>query len=589
MLPSILIAAVAATTGYRVAMPDPGSHFFHVQVRYEDVRAPLEFRFPSFSPGGWRIDEVAANVLDLTAADGRGRPLAATKVTTKTWRIDRPADGVAVVSYRIYANERGTPYTARLNDRLAHANLACILGYVPERQRASARLSVAPFGDWTVASSLAEAPDAKGSFGAADFDALADGIVIAGHWTEMTFQEGGTRYRLEFSQPPEQRDRKVVDDVRAIVREASAVFGETPFDRYMFVYLLEPETGRGGIEHLFGTSIGMPADSFEEREAYRRFLGVTSHEFFHAWNVKRMRPAGLGPFDYTKEAPTHNLYVAEGFTSYYGGLVQARSGVIKRDEYFKSLAESLVTDRNNAGTKAKSLESFSWDWWLDSDIPYLTFRTNYTRGALVALVLDLEIREATRGARSLDDVMRGLYKRTGLRATGYTDAELREALARDGAPGMDARLDALVRSPGTLDVAAALARAGIEVVPDPETPVGPATGWRSATKGTDFPVIDWVEPGSPAARAGLQDRDVLLALGGRKLTAEKLDKEVARLATGKTVEVAFFRDGMLRRVDLVPGDPLPSKLLVRDKEGAPDDKKALAKGWLAPRAPQASK
>ena len=589
MLSSILLAAVAATTGYRVAMPDPGSHFFQVQVRYERVTGPLTFRFASFTPGGWRIDEVAKNVMDLTASDGRGKPLAAEKIDTKSWSIGKPVDGVAVVSYRIYANERGTPYAARLNDRLAHANLACILGYVPERQRAPAKLTVVPFGDWTVSSSLGEAPDARGAYGASDFDALADGIVIAGHWTEMAFTEGGTRFRLAFSQPPEVGDRKVVDDVRAIVRESGAVFGEVPFDRYLFVFLLEPETGRGGIEHQYGTSICMPADSFTEREDYRRFLGVTAHEYFHAWNVKRMRPAGLGPFDYTKEAPTHNLYVAEGFTSYYGPVAQVRGGAITREEYFKALAESLVTDRNNAGAKAKSLESFSWDWWLVSDIPYLTFRTNYTRGALVALVLDLEIREATRGARSMDDVMRGLFRRTGLRATGYTDAELREALARDGAPGMDARLDALVKSPGSLDVAAALARAGIEVVPDPETPLAPLVGWRSATKGADFPVIDWVEPGSPAAKAGLQDRDVLLSLGGRKVTAEKLDRELARLTSGKPVEIAFFRDNVLRRIELVPGEPIAPKLLVRDKKDATDEQKALGKAWLAARAPQPAK
>jgi len=387
-----------------------------------------------------------------------------------------------------------------------------------------------------------------------------------------------------FSRAPDVKDRKVADDVRKIVREAAAVFGETPFDRYLFLYVLEAEGGRGGIEHLFGTSICAPLDSFEDREAYRKFLGVTAHEFVHAWNVKRMRPAGLGPFDYTKESPTHNLYVAEGFTSYYGYLVAARGGAITREEYFKILAESLVTDRGNPGILAKSLEAHSWDWWLPTDIPYLTYRTNYTRGSLVALVLDVEIRVATGGKRSLDDVMRSLYRRTGTRATGYTDAELREALVAGGAPGMDAHLNAMVQTPGTLDVVEALALLGVEVVPDPASPAVPFVGWRTSSTGKDFPALDWVEPGSPAATAGLQDRDLVVALGDRRIPAERVDKELMFLTPGKPVEVSFFRDGILRRVELIPGAVQPPKLIVRPREDASPEQKGRLEAWLGARS-----
>jgi len=584
MLSSVALAAVLATTSYRVAMPDPSSHFFEVEVRYEQVKEPMRFAFPAFTPGGWKIDEVAGSVLDLAAVDGTRAPLPAVKIDKETWEIGKPADGSVVVSYRVYANEKGTPYVARLNGTMAHANLATILGYAPDRKTSPARLAIEPYGSWKLACSLAPAPGSPSSFDAPDFDQLADGIFIAGRWTELSFDEGDAHYRLIFSQAPDPKDRKLVDDVRKMVREAAAVFGETPFDRYMFLYILEPDTGRGGIEHLYGTSICMPLYSFEEREAYLKFIGVTAHEFVHAWNVKRLRPFGLGPFDYTKESPTHNLYVAEGFTSYYGPLSAVRGGATTREEYFKALGEGLVTDRDNAGIRVKSLEDQSWDWWLDSRIPYLTFRTNYTRGSLVALVLDLEIRAATSGKRSLDDAMRALYRRTGARATGYTDAELRQALAKDGAPGMDARLDAMVQRPGSLDVAAALAAIGVEVVADPATPAVPHAGWRTSGTGKDFPAVDWIEPGSPAAKAGLEDRDLLVALDDRRLSAERLDKELAGAAPGKAISIGYFRDGKLLRAELTLGPPVPPKLIVRPKADATPEQKSRLDAWLGARA-----
>jgi predicted metalloprotease with PDZ domain len=580
MIASLALSAVLATTSYRVGMPDPASHFFNVEVRFEQVQAPLRFAFPAFSPGGWKIDEVAGNVLDLAAIDGGRTILPAVKIDKQTWEIAKPPDGTVIVAYRVYANEKGTPYAARLNAAMAHANFASILGYAPERQRAPARLTIEPYGDWKLACSLAAAGTESRTFDAPDFDVLADGIFLAGPWTEIDLDDDGVHYRLVFSRAPDIKDRKVADDVRKIVRETAAVFGETPFDRYMFLYVLEADGGRGGIEHLFGTSICAPLDSFEDREAYRKFLGVTAHEFVHAWNVKRMRPAGLGPFDYTKESPTHNLYVAEGFTTYYGNLVAARGGAITREEYFKILAEALVTDRGNPGIRAKSLEGHSWDWWLPTTIPYLTYRTNYTRGALVALVLDVEIRAATEGKRSLDDVMRALYRRTGTRATGYTDAELRESLVADGAPGLDARLNAMVQTPGALDVVAALAVMGLEVVPDPAAPALPFVGWRISSTGKDFPALDWVEPGSPAAAAGLQDRDLVVALGDRRVAAERVDKELTLLTPGKPVEVSFFRDGILRRAELIPGAVLPPKLIVRPREDATPEQNGRLEAWI---------
>jgi predicted metalloprotease with PDZ domain len=577
-------SAAPPVTVYTIAMPDPGSHFFHVTARFDDVKGPFTFAVPLWTPGGYVVDEVAGNVLDFAATDGGGRALSAKKTDTRTWSIGKPGDGIVEVRYRLYANERGTPYSARLNASVGHANLVRLLGYAPDRKSAPARVRFEPYAGWKVATSLAPDPKVSGAYAAPDYDMLADGIVILGNWQEASFDEGGAHWRLVFSQPVDTKKNDVVKDVRALAREAAAIFGVVPFKDYLFITLLEAETGRGGIEHRDGTSMCTAADLFDDREKYSSYLGLVAHELTHAWNVKRLRPLGIGPYDYAAETPTNNLYVAEGFTTYFGPMELVRSGAVTREEFYKGLGERLVSDRDNVGMLSKSLEEQSWDWWLESKVPFLTYRSNYSRGSLVAWKMEREIRGATGEARGIEDVMKGLYGQIATRATGYTDAELRQAFVRFGAPGMDARLDALVKKPGTLDLGPVLDDYGLEMVPDPASPAAAYFGWRTTGTGKDFPTIDWVVPGSPAAKAGLADKDQIVAIDGRRLAVERLDKDLAALAAGKPVKVSWFRDRVLMEADVTPEASRPAKVIVRPKADAPDDAKKRLEAWLAPRA-----
>jgi predicted metalloprotease with PDZ domain len=585
LLLSPVLAIPPAPVTYTLSAPEPHTHFFHVEVRVPGVPPEgIRFTFPAWMPGGYGIREVSGNVLDFRAEDRSGAPLVVEKLDKLTWAIPRGGGDEIVLRYRIWANERGTPYAARVNEKMAHANLVRVLGYVEDRLGHPGRITFVPTGDWEIASSLEPVTGAADTFQAPDWDELADGIVLMGRWHEEGFEDGGARYRMVFSEKPDFRETDPVGDVRKIARESAAVFGETPFDRYLFLYLLEPDGGRGGIEHLYGTSMSAPRDSFSERARYRYLLSLTAHELVHAWNVKRLRPEGLGPFHYTREVYTRLLYVAEGFTSYYGPLVEARVGTASREEFLRDVAGWIVRDRDNVGVRHKSLEEFSWDTWLRSGIPFLTFRTYYVRGALVGMILDLRLRHRTGGERGLDDVMRDLWTRFARAPRGYTDTDLRAALVRAGGEGMDELLDSLVGRTGPLDVTGALALAGLEVVPEPGRAAVPFLGVRTESTGTDFPLADWIEPGSPAEQAGLQSRDRLIALDGRRLRAEGLEQALVEIGAGRTIEVAFFRDGILRRAEVTLGTAVPPALQIHEREGASEAQRRLLEGWLAPRA-----
>ncbi|HEX2021122.1 MAG TPA: M61 family peptidase, partial [Candidatus Thermoplasmatota archaeon] len=412
------------TVRYALAMPEPETHLFHVEMAFEPREGRPRIAMPAWAPGSYLVRDFARHVQDVEASDGRGRALAVARIDKQTWEVDARGARRVVVRYRVYANELSVQ-TAHLDATHGFANGPAVFAYVVGRKEEACELVVRPFPGWRVDVALRET--GRGRFAAPDYDALADAPLEIGTHRRLAFRAAGVRHRIALYGRGNEDERRVVEDLRRIVEEEAALWGGLPYDDYLFIIHLT-DRGSGGLEHRGSNVSLVDRFTFQPGKKYEDFLSLEAHEFFHTWNVKRLRPAALGPFDYAKESHTTLLWAMEGVTSYYDHLVLARAGLLTEARYREFLGETITKLLQQPGRLKLSLaESSFLAWiklykqdanWVNTGVSY------YLKGELVAMVLDLEIRRRTRGRRSLDDVLRALYEEYPFDGPGIPEARL---------------------------------------------------------------------------------------------------------------------------------------------------------------------
>ncbi|MCU0727579.1 MAG: PDZ domain-containing protein, partial [Planctomycetes bacterium] len=363
-------------------------------------------------------------------------------------------------------------------------------------------------------------------------------------------------------------------------RTAAEVFGgEVPCRSYTFLFHVLEGAG-GGLEHRDSCVCGFPPFAFRPKRSYQRQLSLISHEYFHTWNVKRIRPAELGPFDYGAENYTRLLWVSEGFTSYYDGLILRRAGLTSVPVFLDGLARMIRTLGETPGHAVDSVEQSSFDAWIKLYRPHENLRnmtvSYYLKGALVALLIDLTIRDATDGAKSLDDVLRALW--AGYRARperGFTESELMEALAGAAGRSLEPEIGAWVKGTGPLPFEETLARVGLALVPSDGS--GPSRPWLGIVPGEGGKVKEVLD-GSPARAAGLNAGDELIALDGFRLG--DLSERLAEKQAADRVVFTVCRRGRLREIPVVLGGDPGFDRALRPREGAGEREERLFTGWL---------
>ena len=403
-----IVKTAPPTISYTVSMSKPWTHLLEVEMRlgWTTIPEKTELKMPVWTPGSYLIREYARHVEDFSAKDASGKDLTWQKTNKNTWQIDSRGVKEIVVKYNVYANEL-TVRTNELNADHAFFNNAALLMFPKDQLAAPSTVRIVPYGNWKIATGLPKAGAQANVFRAENFDILYDSPFEIGDFKEISFDVQGKPHRFVIDGEGNYDINKIAADTAKIVEQGYAIFGELPYNDYLFILNLR---GGGGLEHLNSTALQFNRLGFTTR--YKDFLSLVAHEYFHLWNVKRIRPDVLGPFDYENENYTKLLWVAEGGTAYYEGLLVERAGLISDKDFLKGKADAIKALQNRPGRFETSLEDASFNAWIKYYRPDENAVNNqisyYDKGEIVNFLLDIKIRTESNGAKSLDDVLRYL-------------------------------------------------------------------------------------------------------------------------------------------------------------------------------------
>ncbi|WP_423192484.1 M61 family metallopeptidase [Cupriavidus sp. H18C2] len=562
---------------YAIAPLQPEAHLFAVTVTV-DVPDPAGqvFTLPAWIPGSYMIRDFARNIVRIRADAGRVRvPL--TKLDKQTWlAAPLPADaGPLTLSYEVYAWDLSVR-SAHLDTTHGFFNGSSVFLRVVGQDDRPCLVDIHPpagdaYAGWRVATALPEARGPGGArrygFGryqASDYDELIDHPVEMGTFALGSFRACGVQHDVVFTGRVPQLDMpRICRDLKRICEAQIRLFeprsARAPFldsnRRYVFMTMVTTD-GYGGLEHRASTALmcarsDLPVrGNAETSEGYRTFLGLCSHEYFHTWNVKRIKPAAFVPYRLEAESYTPLLWLFEGFTSYYDDLILVRTGLVTEQQYVDMLAKTWNGVLRGTGRTKQSVADSAFDAWTkyyrqDENAPNAIV-SYYTKGSLVALALDLTIREKTRGRRSLDDVMRALWQRygrdfyaPGATQRGVTEAEVYALIDEVSGLKLGGLLRALTEGTGEIGLPALFR--GVGLVAEPQKPNG-AAALGIKTRGDDGWVrVSQVLDGGAGQRAGLSAGDLIAAVDGLRVAPGQLDKLLARYRPGDRAELHVFR------------------------------------------------
>ncbi|RMH86163.1 MAG: M61 family peptidase [Calditrichaeota bacterium] len=566
---------------YHIEWDRPNSHYFHITmtIRHPGKRGTV-VRIPAWRPGRYIIQNYSRNVVNFRAADADGSPLPFHKLDKDSWEIEHGKAGRILIHYDYYANELDGG-SSLLNDAEAYINPINLLMYVPGREMLPVTLTLKAPPGWRIITALEGRPD-RGEFQAENYHELVDNpILISPDVRVLSFTAGEARFDLAFQGEAEPDSQRVIADVRKIVEAQGRIFGGFPFRRYVFLYHLVPYRFGHGVEHKNSTSIVLGPADFSDPDFYGNFLGITSHEFFHVWNVERIRPEAIYRPDYSRENYTGTMWFFEGVTSYYGQLTRFRAGLLSPEAFINRMGGAIRQLQRTTGRKLTSAYMASWDSWINSDAPPLTGISFYNKGQVLGLLLDLEIRGRTGNARSLDNVLRYLYQTYAMKDRGVPEDGIQKAVETVAGSSFEAFFRDYVYGTREIDYAAFLGRAGLtlqeQIDPSrPEVYVGwHLTGDERETR------IQSVEPDSPAFLAGLDIDDILLAIDGRRTHVHNVEALLRRYKPGDRITVTVFRRERLREFSLELKGGNNRVLMIGFAENLSPEQLQVLRGWLA--------
>lgn len=579
--PAVEAKPVLPDISYKVSMSKPWTHLLEVEMRVSWAQMPekAELKMPVWTPGSYLVREFARHVQDFAVKDGAGADLAWQKINKNTWQVDSKGVKELVATYRVYANEL-TVRTNELNDEHAFWNNSALLMFPKDQLKAPSTVTVEPFKDWKIATGLPKTEGKTNTFRAENYDILYDSPFEVGNFTEVSFTVQGKPHRYVIEGEGNYDPKKLADDTSKIIEEAYKIFGELPYNDYTFIVNLK---GGGGLEHLNSTALQTNRFSFKPESRYKGFLGLVAHEYFHLWNVKRIRPDALGPFDYENENYTKLLWVAEGGTAYYEGVLLRRAGLITDKEYLETKATGIEALMSRPGRFETSVEEASFDAWIKYYRPDENAINNqisyYDKGELVNMALDITIRVSSNGAKSLDDVFRYLYDEHFKKGKNFTPQDYQKTAELMAGKSLEDFFSKYVRGTGEIDFAGIVKGIGLNLTAKPRDT---GTGYIGAdlTEQGGVLSIRFIPAGTPAYEQGLNTGDQIVAVDGYKASQTFVQSYIGDRKPGDKIKFTIFRGDKLREVEFTLGQDKRMDYGFEPAGDATEDQKRIYKDYL---------
>jgi len=530
---------------YTLSFPEAQAHYTDVEMTISGLKQPsIDLKMPVWTPGSYLIREYAKNVEALTVWNGN-KALSAKKINKNTWHIALHDAEHVKVKYRIYCFEISVR-TSFVNAAHAFISPAGTFLYPAGMLAQASTIHITPYKGWKkVSTSLDMAANDPFTIYAPNYDILYDSPIEIGNQDVFGFYVDGVKYEVAMCLGGNYDKVKLKTDLARMVSVETNIFGENPNKRYVFIvhnYL----KGGGGLEHLGSTVLGATRDGYADTENYQRFLALAAHEHFHLWNVKRLRPIALGPFDYDNENYTPSLWIAEGFTNYYDNLVVHRMGLYKTEDYLDILAADINTVENSPGSKVQSLYDASFDAWIkhyrpnensiNSTISY------YTKGGIMAMLLDLIIINNSKGKYSLNDVMKYAYNKFYKHTNGgYTEEGFKKVLEKFAGKNLDIFYERYIYGVANIEYNKYLRYAGFKLVDNHANDDKPSLG-LVISKVNDKTLVSRVLRNGSAWKYGINVNDQLVGVNGKPV--KDFTSTIENKKVGDSVIIDVIRDGL---------------------------------------------
>lgn len=576
-------AAAQVKIGYEISFKEPQAHYAEVEMSLSGLtKEYIDVKMPVWAPGSYLVREFAKNIEGFRAYAG-SKALKQEKTKKNTWRVYTGLAKSVKITYRVYGNEVSVR-TTFIDDTHAFLSSTGVFLYPDHMLSLPSTVKVIPFKGWAkVSTGLPAVTGQAFTFTAKNFDILYDSPLEVGNQDVFEFMAAGVKHQMAMYGGGNYDKERLKVDLPKIITQATAIYGENPNTDYTFI-VHNFSGGGGGLEHLNSTVLGASRDQYADEEGYKGFLNLVAHEYHHLWNVKRLRPVALGPFDYENENYTTDLWIAEGFTAYYENKFMLRAGFWTPDNFVGVLTGAVSSVVNTPGARIQSASEASFDAWIKQYRPNEnsnnTAVSYYSKGEVVGLLLDLEIAHATKGTHSLDDVMKAMYLQCKSTGKGYTDAEFKAMAEKISGINLNDFWTKYVNGTDQIEYAKYFGYAGIKIQDQYEGKNIPYLG-VSTKRAEGMYSIGSVSRNSAAWEEGLNVGDIVISVdGAAPAGAIERMPEIVNRKVGDVVKIKVKRDDLDREFTITLKQTPNVNLIPSLDANVTDAQRAVFKKWM---------